>query len=122
MSSPHHAHSRVGDRLRPLIFSSLVSAVAAPLGAQAVPVGGMGASLSLSGFTNEFRAAASVHWILLVTPEIAHAGTEVSQVSGDDGALGSLASAHSAGEVTADIGRLRARLTGAAVARATAAS
>lgn len=122
MSGRLCTESKLDDRLRPLMLvASLASAVALPLGAQAVPVGTR-ASLSLSGFTNEFSSGGlGTADSFSVTPGIAHAGTEVSQVSGEDGALGSLASVHSAGEATAGIGRLRARLTGAAVARATAA-
>ena len=105
-----------------MLLTGLASALAAPFGAQAVPVGTQ-ASLTLFGSYTDFSPAVGgqTNDIFNVTPQDTHNGNVVSQVVGEDGVSGNLASAHASGEASAAIGQLRARVTGAAVARATAA-
>lgn len=105
-----------------MLLTSLASALAVPLGAHAVPVGTQ-ASLTLSGSYIDFpaRVGGQTSDFFSVTPQDTHTGDVVSQVVGEDGVVGNLASAHASGEASAAVGRLRARVTGAAVARATAA-
>lgn len=124
MSGNRKACTRLdATRRSPHLVMAFAAALALPSGAQAVPVGTQ-ASLSLGGSTTSFPSGVGgqISAFFSATPADAHTGDLVSHVADDDGAAIGLGSVNASGEASASIGRLRARVTGAAVTRATAAS